>query len=119
MRLILFVITCLLASVATAGEPFLLDGDTFTLDGERIRIVGIDAPELGQAKCAAEKVLAFKASARLGELLAGCAVVLDRQGKDRYGRTLATVTACGRDIGEALIREGLARPWRGRRETWC
>jgi micrococcal nuclease len=25
----------------------------------------------------------------------------------------------GRDLGETLIAEGVARPWRGRREPWC
>ena len=25
----------------------------------------------------------------------------------------------GRDLGQMMIAEGLARPWRGRREPWC
>lgn len=36
--------------------------------------------------------------------------------KDKYGRTLARVLVDGRDIGEILIEEGLARPSKGKRE---
>ncbi len=39
--------------------------------------------------------------------------------KDRYGRTLATVSVDGQDVGEILIAEGLARPWTGHRQPWC
>ncbi|PAP96113.1 thermonuclease family protein [Mesorhizobium wenxiniae] len=39
--------------------------------------------------------------------------------KDRYGRTLATIEVDGRDVGDILIGEGLARPWTGKRRPWC
>ncbi len=31
-----------------AGKAFVIDGDTIKVSGERVRIAGIDAPELGQ-----------------------------------------------------------------------
>jgi micrococcal nuclease len=46
-------------------------------------------------------------------------LVVRREGKDRFGRTLATVYAGGTDVGAALVYEGLARWWEGRRESWC
>jgi len=95
----------------------VVDGDTFWLDGEKIRIADIDAPETGGA-CEAERILAARASGRLAALLEGNVEIV-RQGKDRYGRTLAVVMENGRSVGLILVEEELARPWRGKRESWC
>lgn len=103
----------------------VLDGDTVTINGDRIRIANIDAPELHQAKCDAEHRLAEVAKARMAELLASGKVEvhpgdpLDGRLKDRHGRTLATISVDGRDVGEIMIAEGLARPWEGKRKPWC
>ncbi len=46
--------------------------------------------------------------------------VIESGKRDKYGRTLATLTANGRDVGDVLIGEGLARPYHGeRRKSWC
>lgn len=37
----------------------------------------------------------------------------------RTFRILATITVDGRDVGKILIEEGLARPWEGKRRSWC
>jgi len=113
------------AKISTPNEtgilPRVIDGDTFTLAGESIRIADIDAPELFSPKCDAEKRLARLAKARLAQLLGnGAGISLERQAKpDRYGRTLATVLVNGAPIGSTLISEGLAAPWQGKRHTWC
>ncbi|MBP2562403.1 endonuclease YncB(thermonuclease family) [Neorhizobium galegae] len=39
--------------------------------------------------------------------------------KDRYGRTLRSLTRHGHSLGDILVSEGLARTWAGRREPWC
>ncbi len=39
--------------------------------------------------------------------------------RDRYGRLLVQLLVNGEDAACILIREGYARPWRGRREDWC
>jgi endonuclease YncB( thermonuclease family) len=39
--------------------------------------------------------------------------------RDRYDRVVAYIVVDGRDLGEVLMAEGLARAWRGRREPWC
>lgn len=96
----------------------VVDGDTLWLAGEKIRLDGIDAPEV-EGRCQAERTLARRATLALSSLLAGKAIDLRRTGTDRYGRTLAKVLADGRDVGEQMLREGLARPWTGRRESWC
>lgn len=96
----------------------VVDGDTFWVSGEKVRLEGIDAPEIKGA-CAYERDLAQRATRRLSELLSGQNFALQRRGTDRYGRTLArAVTPIG-EAGDILVREGLARPWRGRKEQWC
>lgn len=100
---------------------FVYDGDTILLGQERIRIVGLDTPELGhRARCREEAVAAERAKqALIGEIARGN-VALNRQGIDRYGRTLARVTVDGRDVASTLIANGLARPYNGgRRGGWC
>lgn len=97
------------------------DGDTIRLGDERIRIVGLDTPELGhRAECESEVLAAERAKqALIGEIARGN-VALHRQGTDRYGRTLARVTVDGRDVAATLIAQGHARPYAGgRRESWC
>ena len=59
------------------------------------------------------------AKQRLAELLDGGRIEIVRQGADRYGRTLAAIRVDGVDVGDQLVREGLARTWAGRREPWC
>lgn len=97
------------------------DGDTIRLGDERIRIVGLDTPELGhRAQCQEEAVAAEQAKQALIAEFARGNVALERQGTDRYGRTLARVTVDGRDVADTLIAQGLARPYAGgRRDGWC
>ena len=106
------------AAHGVCARNCVTDGDTFRLDGEKVRIVGIDAPEL-RGRCREETALANKAKSRLQHLIEGKTVSIDRQGTDRFGRTLAAVRAGGRDVGQQLVNEGLARPWTGRKERWC
>ena len=93
------------------------DGDTFWWQGEKIRIADIDTPELN-GKCAAERQLAIKARGRLVQLLRNGGFRIERNGKDRYGRTLARLRTAKGTIGEQLVSEGLAKRW-GNRSSWC
>lgn len=126
MRCVVFPVLFLaLCGPAPAQSVRVIDGDTLELNGAVVRIANIDAPELFSAKCAAELDLALAAKRRLAELLAAGKVTIrrgdPRDGRlvDRHGRTLALVFAGGRDVGEALISERLARRWNGRRRPWC
>lgn len=103
----------------------VVDGDTVWIRREKIRLAEIDAPEIN-GKCAAEKALARRATARLIELLQSGDIRIDRTGTDRYGRTLARImvwdhSSDGRNmvsVGDVLLREGLAQTW-PRRRSWC
>lgn len=96
----------------------VVDGDTFWIKGEKVRIAGIDAPEM-RGRCAYESRLAIVSRDRLLVLLNSGSFRLNREGEDRYGRTLAVVTLNGRSVGDTLVSEGLARTWAGRHEPWC
>ncbi|WP_421992343.1 thermonuclease family protein [Roseococcus sp.] len=98
----------------------VVDGDTIRCGDERVRIMGLDTPELS-ARCPREERLARAATARMSDLIAG-GVTLQPHGRDRYHRLLAVVRdRQGRDVAQVMIREGHARPYdgRGRREGWC
>lgn len=103
------------------GTNCVVDGDTFWIDGEKIRVADIDAPETHPSRCAAEARLGNAATERLQALLNAGPVTLapaDRD-TDRYGRKLRVVMRGGQSLGEELVKEGLARPWVGHREPWC
>lgn len=114
----------IVTTLAAIGAALIvIDGDTIRSDDEHIRLEGIDAAEIGHAKCEAERRLAILSKHRLEELLGAGSVDIRRNEHpnppDRYGRTLARVLVDGEDVGCILIKEGYARPWRGRREDWC
>tara|TARA_R100000365_G_C2688454_1_gene31205 strand:+ start:19 stop:405 length:387 start_codon:yes stop_codon:yes gene_type:complete len=100
----------------------VVDGDTFWLDGVKIRIADIDTPEISEPRCDYEYQLGMRATHRLVELLNGGPFELRTIGsrdEDQYGRKLRVVTRDGRSLGNQLVSEGLARTWTGRREPWC
>lgn len=109
---------------SAADRIRVIDGDTMEDMRDEItyRLVNIDTPETGsRARCTAERTLGNRATQAARTLVAGARRLEFRAtGRiDRYGRTIAFVVIDGHDMGETLIAEGLARPWRGRREPWC
>jgi len=103
------------------GTNCVVDGDTFWMDGEKIRISDIDTPETHPARCAEEQRLGDAATLRLQALLnAGpVSLVMGARDTDRYGRKLRVVMRGGVSLGDTLVGEGLARRWIGHREPWC
>lgn len=87
-----------------------LDGDSLLLaDGRQVRLIGINAPELGRDD-KPEQPLARSARTLLANLAAGQSVALEFEAEphDRYGRVLAHVRLPdGRDVAEVLLRHGL------------
>jgi endonuclease YncB( thermonuclease family) len=90
----------------------VIDGDTIVVkDGGKVRLLGINAPEVAHRDRRAEP-LGERAHRRLRELLQNKQVYLefDQQRRDRYERLLAHVTLeDGTAVNELLLREGLAR----------
>lgn len=100
------------------------DGDTIHVEGEinGTRLVGYNAPEVFSPRCAIEKALGDRATARLKELVASGPVELTRvhcacepgaEGTDRcnYRRSCAVLYAGGRDVSSIMVGEGLAVPF--------
>ncbi|CAH1661857.1 Nuclease-like protein [Hyphomicrobiales bacterium] len=118
------LVALFLVTPAVAQERILvLDGDTIAVGRERIRIIGLDAPETFDARCPAEKALGDRATAAMRLLVAQGVTIAG--GKDRYRRTLARVYFQGRDVADIMVERGLAMPYdcpRGRcprRIDWC
>jgi endonuclease YncB( thermonuclease family) len=99
------------AASPVSGRAIAVDGDTLRLDGRRVRVLGIDAPELEQS-CTDAAGAAWDCGKAARDFLAGVLrgadVVCEPQGRDRYGRMLARCRAGGADIGESLVKAGLA-----------
>lgn len=112
----MLVATSLIACTQAQATPFELqgrvvgvhDGDTITLlDAEKrqhkVRLDGIDAPELGQPFGKAARL-------RLSGLVVNRSVVATCSKTDRYRREVCRVQIEGLDAGEEMLRSGLA---------WC
>ncbi len=103
-----------------AGACRAVDGDTLDCAGRRVRLANIDAPEL-HGRCTAETQMAERAKLAAMIALADAPVRVVPEGRDdRYGRLIARVAIDGRDLGETLIAQSLARPYSGgARKGWC
>ncbi|HEY1028701.1 MAG TPA: thermonuclease family protein [Pseudomonas sp.] len=90
----------------------VVDGDTVRLaDGRSIRLIGINAPELGR-KGRSDEPYAVQAKRRLQALIDASdgrvGLLYGKQRKDRYGRTLAHLyDRHGRNLEAQLLGEGL------------
>jgi endonuclease YncB( thermonuclease family) len=118
MRLTAALVLAFLAVPATAetitGNARVVDGDTIEVRHTRVRLSGIDAPELHQQCRRSSGTIARlypcgrDAKAALRHIIGVAAVSRQGKDRDRYGRTVATCTAAGRDVGREMVREGWA-----------
>lgn len=89
----------------------ITDGDTFRAGDERVRLIGVDTPEVsGGGECYGRE-----ATAALDRLIppgTGVRLVADVEPVDRYGRTLSYVYRSddGAFVNLALARDGFAHP---------
>jgi endonuclease YncB( thermonuclease family) len=105
------------ATIAQRRSPpvlvrYVVDGDTIDVVGiGRVRLLGIDAPELGRGLDTSAP-FAVEAQQRLAGLITQRWIRLeyDGRGRDTYRRRLAYVfLETGQFVNELLVREGLAR----------
>ncbi|QNN64669.1 thermonuclease family protein [Sphingomonas rhizophila] len=104
------------------GFACVVDGDTVRLGGRRVRIVGIDAPEIVHPQCPGEAALGQRAADRLVVLLnrGPFDMTAHRFNRtDKYGRDLMLLTRGETSIGQSLIDEGLAHRYLGMKRGWC
>lgn len=129
MRITLAAFGLCLLSMGAVAEPVApgsvraVDGDTIRHEGHLVRLVGINAPELGShAHCLPERALGLKAERRVRAMVAGggldltyvaCACRPGTEGtkKCNFGRACGVLKAAGRDVAQTLVAEGLAVPF--------
>ena len=107
----------------------VIDGDTFRAKVKiwlgqtvtvKVRLKGVDTPEMN-GKCAAEKKLAQQAKKFAADWLATRPAQLVNVHYGTYaGRVLATTQQPdGTTLSTALLSQKLAKPYRGRKASWC
>lgn len=99
-------------AIRSNGPFTVIDGDTLADRGKRLRLRGIDAPELGQMCTRPDGAYDCGMVARAGLIrLIGNGVTecFGPEGdQDRYGRTLVTCRSSGKDLGREMVVLGLA-----------
>lgn len=107
--------TIALALAATfSGTAHVVDGDTLRVGRERIRIQGVDAPELSQL-CGSGRdrwPCGRGAAAFLRRHVEGRALACERRDTDRFGRVVAICRLRGSDVGRLLVEAGWATAYR-------
>lgn len=94
-----------------SGSARASDGDSFRMGDARVRLLGIDAPELAQNCDAAnggQWPCGRAGRDRMSQLLGSGTVSCVPEGRDQYERLLAVCTVGVRDIGATMVAEGLA-----------
>lgn len=92
-------------------SPRVVDGDTIRCGPVRVRLTGIDAPELpghcnpGRACTPGDP---YAATENLQRLIGGRSLVCQQTDTDRYGRVVARCSAGGRDLSCEQVRGGYA-----------
>ena len=90
--------------------PYIIDGDTLDCAGTRIRLAGIDAPEMrghckaGRKCTEGDPIAARAALVQLTRTEIKCTAIEI----DRYGRTIAQCNAADVDLSCAMIAKGHA-----------
>jgi len=119
--------------ISNSDIQSVYDGDTITIkclsgftckkNAIKIRIKGIDTPEI-KGKCRKETVLARKAKQFTVAFVRTSGDIKLSYDKydmyDRYGRLLAYLSVNGRDLSRSLFENNLGRQYEGgKRRGWC
>jgi endonuclease YncB( thermonuclease family) len=93
----------------------VIDADTFDVGAIRVRVFGIDAPEMDQL-CVTEQGVKWPCGQWVTDqaraLYQGREAVCEKLDVDRYDRVVARCHLDGVDIGQELVSEGLALAYR-------
>ena len=97
------------------GYAQVVDGDSLIINGERLRLQGIDAPEFDQSCIVSGKATPCGQHARnaLRKLVGRGQVACTAHSVDRHDRWLATCTAGDMNINQTLVEQGWAVDYGG------
>mgnify|MGYP001207594184 CR=1 FL=1 len=93
------------------GRAQASDGDSLRIGADRVRLTGLDAPELDQTCWRADGTqwsCGREARELMRTLLSRGDIACTPSGTDRFGRHLATCEVAGADIAAAMVEAGLA-----------
>jgi len=120
-----FLVFCLTLSAFPAfaapnGTIRVIDADTIDVGGTRVRLFGIDAPEMGQPCRADGREWDCGAWARdvVRNRFEGTYARCQPRDTDRYGRVVAQCAVDGQDMGRVIVYSGLAWAFRRYSETY-
>ena len=93
------------------GIASIIDGDTIEIQGMRIRLFGIDAPESKQIcnKDGADYACGRDATFALSDMIGTKTVECEQKDVDRYQRIVAVCSVDGTDLNGWMVTEGQAR----------
>jgi endonuclease YncB( thermonuclease family) len=118
LRLVLTLLLLTLPSQAHAditGKPRIIDGDTIHINQTKIRLHGIDAPEMKQVCKTSEgkeQLCGQLAKQALEKLVRGQDVTCKGDTRDRYKRLIAVCYVGPLDINERMVTDGWAMAYR-------
>ncbi len=97
-----------------SGTATATDGDSLVVGSQRVRLFGIDAPEIGQNCVTNDNAWQCGADAKqhLLELVAGQRVDCQITGMDQYGRNLGKCSTEYLQLNEAMVELGWAVAYR-------
>lgn len=98
-------------TAAVTGTAEVIDGDTIQIGDVRIRLEGIDAPEIGQTcgrAWAGSWACGAAAKQALERMVSGRPVSCVEKGHDAYRRLLASCSADGVNLNARMVRDGFA-----------
>lgn len=93
-----------------SGRPNLVDGDSFHLGNEEVRLVGIDAPEGRQTCTRASATWPCGEESRraLARLIGGRPISCTAAERDQHGRLLGVCSVDGRELNREMVASGMA-----------
>ena len=97
------------------GKPRVIDGDTIWIDGTKIRLHGIDAPEANQEcskKNGKEYRCGLASTQALRALIGSKPVICKGTTYDRYNRMIAVCYSGTVNLNAELVRKGWALAYR-------
>lgn len=115
----------LISSTSIAGELRVVrvtEGDTIEAVADHmeiiVRLVGIDAPELGRMKNEPGQPFSTKATKYLAILILKKTITIKEYGNDQYGRMLGVVFVNGKNANLEMVKAGLAEVYRGKQPRY-
>ena len=110
----ILIVSLLCSNISLANNLKVVDGDTIVLNGEKIRFLGIDTPELKQTclKDSEEVRCGMIAKKLLVKKIGNNTPICIGEKKDFYKRTLAECFINGESLSKFLVRRGYAFAYR-------